>query len=98
MWLTLDKGPIMPPRCKKLIHKPQTLRKREPDELEFAHKLRRVGTSLKCSKCKKYGRNQRTCTIKRKVLVGTTIKARPSKGQAIVTTRKGKKAAARNQS
>ena len=70
-------GLIIPSKCKKPPRKPKTQKRRETYKPKHTQKVRKVGTSLKCSNCQKNYHNQRTCTYKGKPPKGTIANAYP---------------------
>lgn len=62
----IDQWPIdprkpQPPAYVKMPGRPRKERRRELGEAKKATKVSRIGTKIKCSKCKSTGHNSRTC-------------------------------------
>ncbi|MBA0723472.1 hypothetical protein Golax_004049 [Gossypium laxum] len=51
---------ILPPTLRRSLGRPTGVRKKEPDEPQTTTKLTKKRVEMKCSKCKKLGRNKRS--------------------------------------
>lgn len=56
-----DRTPLQPPGYIKMPGRPKKERKREPNEKPKAKRVSRVGTVIRCRKCKQVGHNRSTC-------------------------------------
>ena len=54
--------PVKPPKNRRMPGRPKVVRRRDPfEEPKSSHKLSKKNIRMKCSKCKRYGHNCRTC-------------------------------------
>jgi hypothetical protein len=54
----------LPPRVKKMPGRPKENRRRDPSEpMKSGTKSLKVGTKIRCGRCKNYGHNSRTCSV-----------------------------------
>jgi alpha-galactosidase len=60
-WPELDRPPLQAPGYVRMPGRPKKERKREPSEKPKAPKISRVGTIIRCRKCKQIGHNRSTC-------------------------------------
>ncbi|CAO2166141.1 unnamed protein product, partial [Urochloa humidicola] len=60
-WPQSDREPMQPPGYIKMPGRPKKERRREPNEKPKAAKVSRVGTVIRCRKCKQIGHNRSTC-------------------------------------
>ncbi|KAK8628333.1 hypothetical protein V6N13_064042 [Hibiscus sabdariffa] len=58
----LTDEPILPPVIRRLVGRPQTKRRKEPDEpVKATGRLAKLGVQMTCSKCGSKGHNKRSC-------------------------------------
>ncbi|GMY34089.1 hypothetical protein FCV25MIE_29331 [Fagus crenata] len=83
-WIRTQYDPIDPPleRCHPGRSKRQ--RKREPIEPRNPYRFSKLGTNIKCSVCKKFGHNSRTCLLAKKKKSKTISKKGKKKGAITV--------------
>ncbi|WVZ99349.1 LOW QUALITY PROTEIN: hypothetical protein U9M48_044670 [Paspalum notatum var. saurae] len=60
-WPISDRPPLSAPGYVRMPGRPKKERKREPTEKPKGTKVSRVGTVLRCRKCKQIGHNRSTC-------------------------------------
>jgi alpha-galactosidase len=60
-WPISDRPKLKSPGYIKMPGRPKTERKREPHEAPKATKMSRVGTIIRCHKCKQVGHNRSSC-------------------------------------
>ena len=60
-WPQSDREPLQPPGYIKMPGRPKKESKREPNEKPKAARVSRVGTVIRCRKCKQVGHNRSTC-------------------------------------
>jgi alpha-galactosidase len=60
-WPQSDRPPLQAPGYVRMPGRPKKERKREPHEKPKAAKISRVGTIIRCRKCKQIGHNRSTC-------------------------------------
>ncbi|KAK8614012.1 hypothetical protein V6N13_122391 [Hibiscus sabdariffa] len=54
--------PILPPIIRRPVGRPQTKRRKEPDEpVKAIRRLAKLGVQMTCSKCGSKGHNKRSC-------------------------------------
>ncbi|KAL7209671.1 hypothetical protein ACSBR1_031265 [Camellia fascicularis] len=61
MWTLIDEEPLQPPPLKRLVERPKNSRKRASHEPPVGTSQAKRSFSLKCSRCKEFGHNKRTC-------------------------------------
>ena len=61
-------------------------RKKDPDEHQNSHKLKRNQNSLKCSQCHQVGHNKRSCKKKQTMPAGVGQTEARAKGKKNVTS------------
>jgi len=63
-WPVSQNHKPLPPRVKKMPGRPKKNRRKDPSEpKKSSTKSSRVGTKIKCGRCKGDGHNSRTCTV-----------------------------------
>lgn len=65
-WTQTQYDPVDPPLERCHPDRPKRMRKRDPIEPSNPYRFSKVGTNIKCSNCKKFGYNSRTCPLAKK--------------------------------
>ena len=65
-WSRTQYDPIDPPLERCHPGKPKRQRKRDLTEPRNPYRFTKLGTNIKCSVCKKFGHNSRTCPLAKK--------------------------------
>jgi hypothetical protein len=65
-WVRTDQPKIEPPKSRATIGRPKKVRNRGQEETSNPYIVRRGGNKNQCGKCKKYGHNTRTCTVRKR--------------------------------
>ena len=60
LWKKSDLAIIEPPQKRKVMGRPKTSRRKDPQEPQKAGLISRRGTMIMCSVCKEYGHNKAT--------------------------------------
>uniref|UniRef100_A0A2N9H486 PB1-like domain-containing protein n=1 Tax=Fagus sylvatica TaxID=28930 RepID=A0A2N9H486_FAGSY len=101
-WPIAAGDPILPPIHRRQPGRPKRMhRRRDPDEHQNSHKLKRNQNSLKCGQCHQVGHNKRSCKKKQTMPAGvgqTEARAKGRKNVASMqdeTRAKGKKTRAK---
>jgi hypothetical protein len=65
-WVRIDQPQIEPPKSRATIGRPKKVRNRGQEETSNPYTVRRGVNKNQCGKCKKYGHNTRTCTLRKR--------------------------------
>ncbi|XP_070047329.1 GPI-anchored hemophore cfmA-like [Nicotiana tomentosiformis] len=61
MWPQSENPPVVPPKIKSMLGRPEKLRRKKAIESRKTGKLNRCGGQVTCSLCKAKGHNKRAC-------------------------------------
>uniref|UniRef100_A0A2N9J5M7 CCHC-type domain-containing protein n=1 Tax=Fagus sylvatica TaxID=28930 RepID=A0A2N9J5M7_FAGSY len=90
-WIRTQYDPVDPPLERCHPGRPKRKRKRDPTEPSNPYRFSKLGTDIKCSVCKKFGHNSRTCPLAKKKKSKTSSKGK-KKGDVTMgagTSKKG---------
>jgi hypothetical protein len=65
-WTRTQYNPVNPPLERCHPGRPKKQRKKDPTEPRNPYRFSKLGTNIKCSICKKFGHNSRTCPLAKK--------------------------------